>query len=129
MANSPRYSREIPHRYRLEAQKFNCGCTYLPNRYVGCTTKDTEFENIKLSGFGKILSWTIIHIAADNYSQEAPFAVAIIETDEGCRLTAQVIECNFEDIKFDARVELVFRKICQEGHSGILNYGYKAVLV
>lgn len=128
MANSQRYTREIPHRYRLEAQKFTSGYMTLPRRYVCPESGTKQFEPVTLSGFGKILTYTVVNIAADDYAPQAPFVVAIIESDEGCRLTAQVVDCEIEDVKIGAKVELVFRKIVEEGHSGIINYGYKAVL-
>ena len=129
MANSQRYTREIPHRYRLEAQKFSDGYVTLPRRYISPDSGEREFENIKLKGTGIILTYTIIHIPANDYEREAPFAIAVIETDEGARLTAQVVDCEFSDLKIGARVELVFRKIMEEGHSGIINYAYKALLI
>lgn len=129
MANSPRYTREIPQRFRLEAQKFECGYVSLPRRYICPISGSCESEKIKLSGFGKILSFTIINIASDAFKYETPYAVGIIETDEGARLTAYIADCKFEDLKIGARVELVFRKLGEEGASGIINYGYKAVLV
>lgn len=129
MANSQRYTREIPHRYRLEAQKFKSGYVSLPRRYVDPETGDQEFEKITLKGTGTILTYTVIYISADAYVSQTPFVVAIIETDEGARLTAQVVDCELDEVKIGARVELVFRKILAEGHSGIINYGYKAVLV
>jgi len=129
MANSQRYHREIRHRYRLEAQKFDSGFVTLPRRYIDPESGSKKFENINLSGEGTILTFTIIHIAADDYSHNTPYPVAIIETVEGARLTAQIVDCNHEDIKIGARVRLVFRKIMEEGHSGIINYGYKAELI
>ncbi len=129
MANSQRYTREIPHRYRLEAQKFKSGFVSLANRYIDPLSKSTEFENIRLSGKGTILSYTIIHVSANQFKRLSPYAVAIIETDEGARITAMITDTNFEDLKIGARVELVFRKIMEEGDSGIINYGYKAKVI
>lgn len=129
MANSQRYTREIPRRYRLEAQKFKSGYVTLANRFIDPTDGGKESEKITLKGTGKILSYTIIHIAADSFAKQAPFPVAVIETDEGARITAQLADCDFNDVKIGAKVELVFRKLGEEGHSGILNYGYKAILV
>lgn len=128
MANSQRSTREIPHRYRLEAQKFDNGYVTLANRYVSPCGKSKKYENIKLAGTGKILTYTIINIAADAFARQSPFPVAIIETDEGARLTAQVIDCDVDDVKIGAKVKLVFRKMGEEGHSGIINYAYKAKL-
>lgn len=129
MANSQRYTREIPHRYRLEAQKFKSGFVSLANRYIDPLSKSIEFENIRLSGKGTILSYTIIHVSANQFKMLSPYAVAIIETDEGARITAMITDTNFEDLKIGARVELVFRKIMEEGDSGIINYGYKAKVI
>ncbi|MFN3306110.1 MAG: Zn-ribbon domain-containing OB-fold protein [Candidatus Kapaibacteriota bacterium] len=126
MANSQRYTREIPKRYRLEAQKFPSGFVSLPRRYIDPTSGSKEFENIKLKGTGTILTYTIIHVTSDQFKFITPYAVAIIETDEGARITAMITDTDFEDIKIGARVELVFRKIMEEGASGIVNYGYKA---
>ncbi|MCE5304410.1 MAG: OB-fold domain-containing protein [Chloroherpetonaceae bacterium] len=129
MANSQRYTREIPHRFRFEGQKFRDGYVTLANRYVSPETGSKEFESINISKKGKILSYTIIRTPANDYKLLSPYAVAIIETSDGARLTAMVTDSKFEDIKIGADVELVFRKIKEEGHSGIINYGYKAVII
>lgn len=129
MANSPRYHREKAHRYRLEAQKFSSGYVTLANRYIDPDSGSTEFEKINLKGTGTILSYTIIHIASDQFKHLTPFPVAIIETDEGARITAMVSDCDHTDLKIGSKVELVFRKIQEEGDSGIINYGYKAILI
>lgn len=129
MANSQRYTREIPHRLRLEAQKFSSGFVSLPRRFIDPISHSKDFEKIILSGKGKILSYTIIHISSNQLKYLTPYAVAIIETDEGARLTAMMTDSNFDDLKIGARVELVIRKIMEEGASGIINYGYKAKIL
>lgn len=129
MANSQRYTREIPHRYRLEAQKFPSGFVSLPHRYCDPISGKKECEKITLSGTGKILSYTIIHVSSDQFKFLTPYAVAIIETDEGARVTAMITDTKFDDLKIGARVEFVLRKIMEEGPSGIINYGYKAKVI
>ncbi len=129
MANSQRYTREIPHRYRLEAQKFDDGFVTLPNRYISPISGTKNFEKITLKGTGTILTYTIIYIAADAYAKNTPFPVAIIETDEGARLTAQVVDCDINEVKIGAKVKFVLRKMVEEGESGIINYSYKAILI
>lgn len=129
MINSQRYTREIPRRYRLEAVKFrNSGNVSFARRLVDPETGDREYDTITMKGTGKILSYTIIHITADDYGKLTPFPVAIIETDEGARLTAMVTDTTPEELKIGAKVELIFRKIGENGHTGIINYGYKAVI-
>jgi uncharacterized OB-fold protein len=56
-----------------------------------------------------------------------PYNVAIVETDNGVRVTTQVVDCKPEDLKIGLKVKFMFRKIYTEGRTGIICYGYKAV--
>jgi len=125
----PRYTREIPQRYRLEAEKCqDCGYIAFPPRLICPACGSRSFQAVTLKSEGKILTYTIIHIASDTFNTEAPFAVAVIETTEGARLTAQVVDCEPEEVDIGKSVRLMLRCIQKEGHAGILQYGYKAVL-
>ena len=125
----PRYTREIPQRYRLEAGKCqDCGYIAFPPRLICPACGSRSFQAVTLNSEGKILTYTIIHIPSDTFSIEAPFAVAVIETAEGARLTAQVVDCKPEEIEIGKSVRLMLRRIQKEGHAGILQYAYKAVL-
>ena len=73
-------------------------------------------------------TFTILQVAADEFATEIPIPIAIIETDNGGRLTAQVVDCAPDEVTIGKRVKLVFRRIQSEGHAGIHQYGYKAVL-
>ncbi|PIW70244.1 MAG: transcriptional regulator [Ignavibacteriales bacterium CG12_big_fil_rev_8_21_14_0_65_30_8] len=125
---SPRYVREIPQRYRLEASKCKCGKINFPLRLVCPSCKSREFETITLSDEGKILTYTIIRVASDIFSRETPYAVAIIETKDGGKLTAMIADSNLDDVKIGKKVRLEFRKIQDEGVSGLHCYGYKAIV-
>jgi len=54
-----------------------------------------------------------------------PYVLAIVEMEEGCRLTSQVIDVDPAQVKIGMQVEAAFRKLGQEGESGIIHYGYK----
>ena len=127
---SPRYFREIPQRYRLEAGRCkNCGKVYFPPRTYCGECKSKEFETIKLSDSGKIVTFTIIRVGPSNFSQETPYAVAIVEVNDGVRLTMQVADIDVDEVAIGQKVRLVFRKIQDEGKSGLHCYGYKAVVI
>jgi uncharacterized OB-fold protein len=126
---SPRYAREIPQRYRLEASKCkSCGNVSFPPRLVCPECKSREFETIKLNDEGKILTYTIIRVASDTFSKITPFAVAVIEVNDGARLMAQIADSSLDKVAIGKKVKIVFRKIQDEGKSGLHCYGYKAVL-
>lgn len=127
---SPTYRREMPQRYRLEAAKCKkCGKLFFPPRLVcaGCGSK--EFDKTKLSETGTILSHTMIRVAPANFAMQVPYAIAIVESDNGVRVTTQVVDCKPEDLEIGKKVKFVFRKLYEEGHTGIICYGYKTVLV
>ena len=42
-------------------------------------------------------------------------------------LTAQVVDCDVEKVAIGDRVRLEFRRIQQDGESGVICYGYKFV--
>jgi hypothetical protein len=127
---SPRYHREIPQRYRLEAGKCKkCGEVSFPPRLVCPNCKSQEFETVRLNEEGKLVTFTIIRVASDKFFGTTPFAVGIVELNDGVKVTTQIADVNFDEIKIGLKVKLVFRKIQDEGKSGLHCYGYKAVLV
>jgi hypothetical protein len=128
MPTPSRYWREIPQRYRLEAGKcLNCGFIAFPPRQVCPRCQSRKFETITLADAGKIVTYTIIRVPPHPFADQAPYAVGIIELDDGVRLTGQIVDYPFEELKIGKRVKVEFRKIYQEGEAGVIYYGYKFV--
>jgi hypothetical protein len=128
MPTPSRYWREIPQRYRLEANKCeSCDTTYFPPRLVCPQCKKRDLLPAKLAEKGKILTYTIIRVPPHQFADQAPYAVGVIELEDGVKITAQIVDCDFEELKVGKKVRIEFRKIFQEGESGILCYGYKFV--
>jgi uncharacterized OB-fold protein len=130
LSTSARYWREIPQRYRLEAARCTqCGQSTFPPRLVcpDCGSKD--FETVKLSDRGTILTYTIIRVAPSQFVDEAPYAVGVVELEGGTRMTAQIADVPLDQIAIGQKVKVEFRRIREEGQAGILCYGYKCVPV
>ena len=125
----PRYWREIQQRYNLVANKCgSCNRVYFPPRELCpyCRRESLgKMEKLKLSGKGEILSYTIIHVGPDDFEEQVPYPVAIIQLDEGPKLTAQIVDYNIDDLHIGMKVESVFRKIQEDGSTGAIYYGYK----
>lgn len=127
---SPRYWREIPARYRLEASRCDgCGKLVYPPRRVCPACGGERWTPAKLSRRGKVVTWTVIHVAPDDLATEAPYGMAIVETPEGVRMMAQLADCDLAMLAPDLEVTLEFRRVRKEGDGGILCYGHKAVPV
>ena len=122
----PRYWREIPQRYRLEAAKCNkCGNTQIPVFKIcpKCGSHDITME--KSPSTGKLITHTIVHVAPIEFADQAPYAMGIVELDNGARIMAQLTDCEFDQIKTNMPVQAVFRRIKADGVSGLIQYGYK----
>lgn len=125
-----RYHREIPQRYRLEAAKCSkCGHTSFPPRLICSECKTRKFETVRLSDEGKLLTFTVVRVSSDRFSKETPFAVGIVELNDGVKVTTQIADVDVDELKIGQRVRLVFRKIQDDGKAGIHCYGYKAITI
>ena len=125
----PRFWREIPSRYNLVASKCgSCATVDFPPREVcpRCGRKSIgNMERVKLSGRGEVVTFTIIHDAPKAFEMMKPYALAIVEMEEGVRVTSQIIDCDVASVKIGMRVESAFRKLGEDGEAGIIHYGYK----
>ncbi|HJJ57168.1 MAG TPA: Zn-ribbon domain-containing OB-fold protein [Methanocorpusculum sp.] len=123
-----RYWRKIPQRYNLIGTRCEtCGKTFFPPRAI-CPhcRREGMMSEVALSGKGKILTFTIIHSSSEQYAVFKPYVLAIIELEEGARMTSHVI-CDPEDVYIGMPVHSVFRIIEKEGADGVIHYGTKFV--
>ena len=128
MTTPARARREMPQRYRLEAARCtDCGSISYPPRIVCRDCRSRNSETVVLSRNAKLLTYTVIRVAPGPFVDEAPYAVGIVETQEGARLTVQVVDCDFDDLKVGMALRLEFRLIQAMGEDGIICYGHKAV--
>lgn len=126
----PSYWREIPARYRLEAGKCTgCDKIHFPKRPICSECRGNDHEDIQLSRKGTVVSFSEIHAAPPKFAEQVPYVIGIIELDRGVRISCQIADCHGSDIRVGAAVQIEFRRISQEGEAGIINYGYKAVLL
>lgn len=125
----PRFWREIQQRYNLKAKKCEvCERVYFPPRESCpyCRRKSMDkMKDIKLCGRGEVLTYTIIHVGPEAFEEQVPYPIAIIQLEEGPKVTAQIVDCDIEDVHIGMKVQSTFRKIQQDGSTGAIYYGYK----
>ncbi|MEA4957088.1 hypothetical protein SDC9_17041 [bioreactor metagenome] len=127
MSDIVRSWRHIQQRYNLIGSKCtNCDGVYFPPRVIcpKCRRKG-NIENVQFSGKGKIHSFSIVETPTSDFKTISPYAVAIIDLDEGARLTSQLVDCDLNEIEIGDPVEMVFRKIREDGEDGVISYGFK----
>jgi uncharacterized OB-fold protein len=120
--------RTYPQVYRLEAGRCKkCGKIHYPPRLICHACKGREFEIFNMKRTGKVVTHTVIRTPSDDFTGQAPFAVGIIQIDDGCRITTQIMDVDFDEIKIGMPVKLEFRRQISYGEDGAILYGHKAV--
>lgn len=123
----PLHWRLIPQRYNLIGSECTtCGTAFFPQRQVcpNCRRKG-KIKDKEYKGTGEIYSYTIIHAPPRGFEYKKPYSLAIVKLDEGPMLTAQIVDCNPEEVSIGVKVKKVFRRIEVRGDEGIIKYGYK----
>ena len=120
--------RERGRRYRNEAARCcRCSKVHYPPLSVCTACGSRELEAVTMAETGRVITHTAIHVAPPEFASHVPYVVAVLEMDDGARLMAQVADVEPADVTSGMRVRLEFRKIREEGRSGLICYGHKAV--
>ncbi len=126
----PLYWRLNRPRYRLIGTKCStCNEVFFPPRPLcpNCRSKG-KTEPFQLKGNGTVISWTIIRVAPGGFEDQVPYAVAMIELDEGTKIAGQIVN-TIDGIEIGAKVKAVFRRMYTDGSAGLIHYGLKWEIV
>ena len=125
---------EVPRIWRLKKQRYalqgevcpHCNAKIFPPRDV-CPECGGEAKTpFTFSGLGEVYSFTSVKTAPVGFEQQAPYTIALIKLKEGPMISAQLTDLGDEPVKIGMPVEMVTRKIRNDGNEfGIIAYGYK----
>lgn len=123
---TPRYWRWQKQRYALVGEVCpKCGHKIFPPRDVCPECEAPAKTPFQFSGRGEVYSYTTIYHAPEGFEEFAPYNVALIKLEEGPLITAQLTDVDSEDIRIGMPVEMVTRRIRDDGQRGVIVYGYK----
>jgi uncharacterized OB-fold protein len=91
-----------------------CDQIYFPPRPFCPKCGSKEVAITKASGKGRLFSYIINHLPTPGF--ETPFAIAVVELEEGPRLMTNIVECEQtpEALVLDMPVEVTFEKMNDE---------------
>jgi uncharacterized OB-fold protein len=119
----PRYHRLKNSLYNLEGSACPaCGAKHFPARRV-CACGSRGLVPHRFRGTGKLFSYSEIFMSPEGY--DGPYAMALVDLDEGPRLLAQITDAEPDDLRIGMRLEMVVRKVLESGQDGAIVYGYK----
>jgi uncharacterized OB-fold protein len=82
-------------------------------------------EKVPLPTKGTIVSYTVVHQGQKGFDAQVPYVMAIVEFEGGVTILGQVVDCDPEHVDIGMEVKPVFRRVREEGESGVIHYGYK----
>ena len=103
----------------------DCGNAIFPPRDVCPHCAEPAQTLHQMSGRGEIYSFATMYDAPMGFDAYTPYTVALVKLKEGPMVTAQLTDCEADDIKIGMQVEMVTRKVSEEGNEGLILYGYK----
>ena len=88
----------------------DCSAVVFQPSYVcsNCTSRNLGWE--VSDGRGRLYSWTVVW-RPQTRAFEVPYAVAIIDMDEGYQLLSSIIDCDTDALAKDLRVQVDFREM------------------
>ena len=84
------YQKNIQEEHFKAYKCSSCGAIIAPPSGSCYSCGGNEMEWSEVSGKGTLVSFTVIHIAPDEFQDEVPFFVALIDLEEGTRVTARL---------------------------------------
>lgn len=125
---------EIPRHWRLRKQRYSlvgevcphCQAKLFPPRDV-CPECGGEAKTLyNFSGRGEVYSFTTVYTPPAGYEENAPYTVALVKLEEGPLVTAQLTDLGDQSVEIGTPVEMVTRRLRQDGDErGLIVYGYK----
>ncbi len=102
----------------------DCGAVIAPPLGSCYNCGSSKMEWTEVSGKGRLIAFTVIHVAPEQFQDEAPYYVAIVELDEGTRVTARLSgfdPLKPEEVELGIPMELTY----ETGSSGTRYLAFK----
>lgn len=101
---------------RLMAGKCRkCGKVLFPPRGLCDRCLSTEFDWVELSPKGKLLTYTVIHVAPSQFQSVAPYPVGILEFEHDVKIPGMIRGIKAEELKVGMSLGMDFEACVASG--------------
>jgi uncharacterized OB-fold protein len=123
----------VPNNWRLQQQRYrlagevceHCNRKIFPPRDVCPECEAPAKTPFLFSGRGEVYSYSTVYDPPRGFEEFAPYAVALVQLEEGPMVTAQLTDVDADQVSIGMPVEMVTRKVQSGGEEGTIVYGYK----
>jgi len=85
---------------------YKCGNVQAPPAYLCGSCRSCNLEETEVSGEGVLYTYSTVHIPLASLESEAPYTIAIVDLEGGCRITGRLETASSVKHFIGARVEL-----------------------
>lgn len=118
--------RKFNNRYRLLGNEcVDCKNRHYPPVQVCKKCHGTNLVEYQYPNTGKLISWSKVMAVSKGFEAYAPYIIAIVELEGGERITTQIVDVEYEDLKYEMKLKAVFRKMFVDGNRGVIHYAIK----
>ncbi len=119
MSEAPQFTIEQFYKFMNEGKVMgakcrNCGKIMLPPRPICTQCYSENLEWIEIGKRGKLLTYTIIHVAPPQFQHLIPYAVGIVELENGLKLPGMIRDVDFDKIKIGMELEIEVEPVKKE---------------
>lgn len=113
MSTVPPFTIEQFYKYLQEGKLMagkcqKCEKIHLPPRPLCDNCYSQQFSWVNVSGEGKLLTYTIINVAPQQFQALAPYAVGIVELENGLKIPGMIQDIAQEQLKIGMELTLDF---------------------
>ena len=91
----------------MAARCKTCGSLVFPPRPICPKCLSTDHEWVELRGRGRLLTYTVIHVAPPQFQPMVPYIVGIVRLEDGVNMPGMIREADADKLKIGMEVELV----------------------
>jgi uncharacterized OB-fold protein len=122
----PRHWRTQKARYALEGiQCESCAGVAFPPRDLCPDCQSPSVRPCQLSGRGEVYSYSTVFAGPNGFAEFAPYVVGLVRLEEGPLVAAQLTDLSEGEVAIGMPVEMITRRLREDGSKGIVVYGYK----
>lgn len=85
-----------------------CGKIHLPPRPLCDNCYSKLFEWMRVDGKGKLVTYTVINVAPAQFQAFAPYAVGIVEFENGLKIPGMIQDVSQQELKIGMELTLDF---------------------
>ena len=94
----------------MAARCNNCSKILLPPRPICNTCFNKNLRWVELKRRGRLLTYTIIHVAPKQFEPLAPYAVGIVKLNDGPQLLGMIRDVELDNLKVGVNMTIDFEK-------------------